>query len=239
MYHLFLTTFILDFFSQGVSSKCQTSLGLTLDRRILADCFNIRDSASPSEIILNWKNISHIEATTFWPFVSLLKINIYSNRLTSLEPSSFRGLGELRELRMQFNHLRVLPSGLFANLSQLDFLDVSYNELTWLDAGLFSDLNQLTKLMIHGNWLMQLSEQKLIFDEMMPNLFYPANATWYSDTWQDLVAIKRASAANYDGREDDFEFLLLVLAGSAVSILFVVSLFLFGLLVRLVEASKV
>lgn len=238
MYHLFLTTLILASISHGLTSKCQASLKLTLDRRILADCFNVRDSERTSEIILNWKNISRIEATTFWPFVRLRKINIYSNRLTSLEPSSFRGLGELRELRMQFNHLRVLEFGLFANLSKLDFLDVSYNELTWLDATLFSDLSQLTKLMIHGNWLMQLSEQKLIFDEMMPNLFYPANDTWYDDTWQDLVGIERASAAIYDGDEDDLELILLVLAGFAVSILFLASLLLFGILLRLVEARQ-
>ena len=69
----------------------------------------------------------------------------------------------------------------------------------------------------------------------MPKLFC------CNDTWQDLDAIaanRASSAAAAANDSDDFEMLLLALLGFAVTALFIVSLLLLGLLLKMVEASQ-
>ena len=84
------------------------------------------------------------------------KLDLSSNKLTTLPAGIFTGLTALQELDLSSNQLTTLPAGIFTGLTALQYLYLSSNKLTTLPAGIFTGLTALQKLHLSGNQLTRL-----------------------------------------------------------------------------------
>ncbi|XP_029445056.1 TLR4 interactor with leucine rich repeats [Rhinatrema bivittatum] len=91
----------------------------------------------------------------------LSRLWLSDNRLSQLEPGTFRGLGALRELRLDANRLSRAPHAVFDPLVGLEMLNLSHNALTSVHPMAFTRLTRLRELHLRDNALAVLSGEAL------------------------------------------------------------------------------
>ena len=98
---------------------------------------------SPKQIDLNFNKIKSIDSKLFNGLLSLERIILNKNKLTSLE-LVFSNLVNLKEIQLRENQLKTLPPQLFNGLgNSLQIIDLSSNFLNRLDKDTFKDLKSL------------------------------------------------------------------------------------------------
>ena len=114
----------------------------------------------------NWidlysNNLSVIEPTTFSNLTALSHLNLGSNALTAIEPTTFTSLTALTWLDLSFDALTAIEPTTFSNLTALTWLDLNSNALTAIQPTTFSKLVTLTTLDLHSNALTVLEPTTL------------------------------------------------------------------------------
>ncbi|XP_015806679.2 reticulon-4 receptor-like 1b [Nothobranchius furzeri] len=121
----------------------------------------LRGHFSPNTIKL-WiysNNITYIEPSTFHGFTLLEELDLGDNRhLRSLAEDTFRGLRRLNALHLYRCGLTSLPNDIFRGLRNLQYLYLQDNHLKFLQNNTFMDLHNLSHLFLHGNRLWNLQQ---------------------------------------------------------------------------------
>nr|XP_023673933.1 reticulon-4 receptor-like 1 [Paramormyrops kingsleyae] len=116
-------------------------------------------SATTIKLWIYSNNISYIEPSTFLGFSLLEELDLGDNRhLRALAPDTFHGLSRLHALHLYRCGLTALPPGIFQGLRNLQYLYLQDNHLELLQDDLFVDLQNLSHLFLHGNRLWSLHQ---------------------------------------------------------------------------------
>nr|ABB21089.1 variable lymphocyte receptor A [Eptatretus stoutii] len=86
------------------------------------------------------------------------RLDLQSNKLSSLPRTAFHGLNKLTYLDLNYNKLQTLPPGVFDHLVTLETLGLSNNQLKSLPEGVFDKLTKLTRLELGSNQLRSVPE---------------------------------------------------------------------------------
>nr|ABB59083.1 variable lymphocyte receptor A [Eptatretus stoutii] len=92
------------------------------------------------------------------------RLDLQSNKLSSLPSKAFHGLSKLTYLSLTQNKLQALPPGVFDHLVELDTLGLNNNQLKSLPPKIFDKLTKLTLLYLNTNKLQSLPEG--VFDKL-------------------------------------------------------------------------
>nr|ABB21039.1 variable lymphocyte receptor A [Eptatretus burgeri] len=92
------------------------------------------------------------------------KLDLQSNKLSSLPSKAFHRLTKLRLLYLNDNKLQTLPAGIFKELKNLETLWVTDNKLQALPIGVFDQLVNLAELRLDRNQLKSLPPR--VFDSL-------------------------------------------------------------------------
>ena len=109
-------------------------------------------------------NRLELQAGIFSNLMSLKRLYLRKNYMTSLADGVFQGLFNLIELDLGQNSLVILPRKLFSNMANLEILELWENRLSWLPDEIFSDLSGLTKLYLYDNNLATIQEAVFHFN---------------------------------------------------------------------------
>lgn len=94
-----------------------------------------------------------LEPTTFIHNTRLRILNLSKNRIKALDKRLFADLVDLEEISLHDNELSEIPSEMFARTGKLSVLDLSANGLAYLDEAILSKLHHLRVLDLNGNQL--------------------------------------------------------------------------------------
>ena len=81
-----------------------------LNKNLLLEIYDSERLAEASQIVLNGKNITKIEANAFKGLVKLKKLFLLDNKISLIELNAFRHLSNLRELYLNHNNLKEINS---------------------------------------------------------------------------------------------------------------------------------
>ena len=132
--------------------------GITCDQVTLAQLRTV------SELDLNAKGITALNAGDFDGLTNLVNLTLYRNSLVSLPDGVFDGLTNLERLELDQNSLESLPDGVFDRLTNLRLLYLVRNRLVSLPDGVFDRLTNLEHLYMGVNDLESLSDG--VFDKL-------------------------------------------------------------------------
>jgi hypothetical protein len=113
------------------------------------EIFNLQNGANTYQ--LNNKGIECIFPDIFQDIVSLSKIDLSHNLISSLTGKQFKGLTSLKELFLDNNKLSSLPKDLLKGLNSLKFVNLSDNMLHSIDKSFFIGLNSINKINMENN----------------------------------------------------------------------------------------
>ena len=85
--------------------------------------------------------------------VSLVRLNLTDNSITSVPHNLFQGLGKLQSLDLNSNGFSSLPAKMLSGLTALQSLDLSFNQFSSLPAEAFRSLTALQSLYLSENQL--------------------------------------------------------------------------------------
>nr|ABB21088.1 variable lymphocyte receptor A [Eptatretus stoutii] len=148
--------------SQANGATCKKDGGVCTcnDQTKNVDCSNIKLTAIPINIPadtdrldLQSNKLSSLPRTAFHGLNKLTILNLQGNELQTLPPGVFDQLNDLKTLDLQQNQLKSLPSGIFDKLTKLTDLRLSQNKLQSLPHGVFDSLTKLTYLSLQINQL--------------------------------------------------------------------------------------
>nr|ABB21164.1 variable lymphocyte receptor A [Eptatretus stoutii] len=126
------------------------------------------------------------------------RLDLQSNKLSSLPRTAFHGLNKLTYLNLQWNKLQTLPAGVFDELKNLETLRIQQNQLKSLPSGIFDKLTKLTDLRLSSNKLQSLPEG--VFDKLTKltrlDLDYNQLKSLPSGVFDKLTELKDLSLQN-------------------------------------------
>jgi Leucine-rich repeat (LRR) protein len=94
---------------------------------------------------------------------TLIKLDLSSNQIESLDATSFTGTDQLSLLNLSKNKINSLPLYIFKNLIHLNEIDLSGNNISDLDVSVFNNLKNLINLNVSNNNIKQLQSS---FDKL-------------------------------------------------------------------------
>ena len=94
---------------------------------------------------------------------TLIKLDLSSNQIESLDATSFTGTDQLSLLNLSKNKINSLPRYIFKNLIHLNEIDLSGNNISDLDVSVFNNLKNLINLNVSNNNIKQLQSS---FDKL-------------------------------------------------------------------------
>ncbi|XP_019768661.1 insulin-like growth factor-binding protein complex acid labile subunit [Dendroctonus ponderosae] len=110
-------------------------------------------------------------STELADLLSLKKLNLSMNSISSLDVDAFGAMKRLEVLSLAHNELSVLNVGVFRQLALMTHLYLNNNQLQQLPAGIFAALDSLILLDLSHNDLLR-SKPHLVFGVSMPKLTF-------------------------------------------------------------------
>nr|ABB21153.1 variable lymphocyte receptor A [Eptatretus stoutii] len=165
--------------SQANGATCKKDGGVCTcnDQTKNVDCSSKGLTAIPSNIPtdtdrldLQSNKLSSLPRTAFHNLNKLTFLSLESNQLQTLPEGVFDQLVNLSKLYLQDNELKSLPSGIFDKLTKLTDLTLSQNKLQSLPHGVFDKLTNLNKLWLQNNQLKRVPEGAFNFLEKLTRL---------------------------------------------------------------------
>ena len=96
---------------------------------------------------------SATECTSITDLATITRLDLFRQRIASLQPGDFAGLSALQTLNLRENALQALPATIFAGLTALQALHLTDNALQALPATIFDGLTALQALHLTDNAL--------------------------------------------------------------------------------------
>jgi len=107
----------------------------------------------PWELDLKRRRIKAIKPGAFEGMgARLVKLWLYKNRISIIEPETFAGLSKLHEVELSGNKIQIVKSNnAFLGMHRLRILDLSKNRITRIEDGAFAGLDRLGHVELYGN----------------------------------------------------------------------------------------
>lgn len=125
---------------------------------------------SLEQLDLSFQDIKKL-STELANLLSLKKLNLSMNAISSLDVDAFAAMKQLEVLSLAHNKLSILTVGVFRHSAQMTHLYLNNNQLQQLPAGIFSALDALVLLDLSQNELLR-SKPHLVFGVSMSKLAF-------------------------------------------------------------------
>ncbi|KRZ14235.1 Leucine-rich repeat-containing protein 15, partial [Trichinella zimbabwensis] len=103
-------------------------------------------------LILKSNIIYRVDASLFEGLTDLRVLDLSSNQLSQLGPSSFGGnFSKLKTLNLHHNNISIIKEDAFRYLENLETLNLAYNNLQIVEVNVFNGLKNLRYLSLEGN----------------------------------------------------------------------------------------
>ncbi|KRX19266.1 Leucine-rich repeat-containing protein 15, partial [Trichinella nelsoni] len=103
-------------------------------------------------LILKSNIIYRVDASLFEGLADLRVLDLSSNQLSQLGPSSFGGnFSKLKTLNLHHNNISIIKEDAFRYLENLETLNLAYNNLQLVEVNVFNGLKNLRYLSLEGN----------------------------------------------------------------------------------------
>ncbi|KRX78917.1 Leucine-rich repeat-containing protein 15 [Trichinella sp. T6] len=103
-------------------------------------------------LILKSNIIYRVDASLFDGLADLRVLDLSSNQLSQLGPSSFGGnFSKLKTLNLHHNNISIIKEDAFRYLENLETLNLAYNNLQLVEVNVFNGLKNLRYLSLEGN----------------------------------------------------------------------------------------
>ncbi|XP_063366897.1 chaoptin-like [Cydia amplana] len=121
--------------------------------------FNLQDivNTSIAGFDLSFCNISDIHDVLVNPIITLERLILTSNKIVSINKSSFQKLRQLSWIDLSYNQISIIQPGSFSDNEDLSVLNLSNNLLSSLMFGVFDGLVNLNTLDLSSNLLHSFS----------------------------------------------------------------------------------
>ncbi|XP_061721113.1 chaoptin-like [Cydia pomonella] len=121
--------------------------------------FNLGDivNTSIAGFDLSFCNITDINYVLVNPIITLERLKLASNKISSINKSSFQKLRQLSWIDVSYNQISIIQPGSFSDNEDLSVLDLSCNLLSSLMFGVFDGLVNLNTLDLSSNLLHSFS----------------------------------------------------------------------------------
>ncbi|XP_035690066.1 uncharacterized protein LOC118425365 [Branchiostoma floridae] len=87
---------------------------------------------------------------------SISRLNLYSNKITTLNGSELARYGDLTQLEINANQINVIQTSALSNVPKLTKLSISSNQIRNIQPGAFSNVPKLTELYLKSNLIIIL-----------------------------------------------------------------------------------
>ena len=138
-------------------------------RKVIYQCDNytlsqafITYSPRINGLNLESKSIVEIKSKSFLGLSDLQYLDLYNNKLRSLDLELFIGLERLYWLRLGKNELSSLPPEIFRGLKNLGKLSITYTMISTLSSELFKDLMNLQELLLQDSLVTGIPERLFV-----------------------------------------------------------------------------
>jgi Leucine-rich repeat (LRR) protein len=149
---------------------------LTLDNNKLTEIGRNLKLANLKSLYLINNLILKLKNSSFAYLKELLYLNLQSNRIITIEKTSFKGLSKLKTLILKNNYLDGSYSDYFIeDLTNMETLDLSYNQYQYFGKDFFRNLKKLNELKINNNLLKQIDSDLFQHNSELKSLCLNAN----------------------------------------------------------------
>ncbi|XP_050314438.1 leucine-rich repeats and immunoglobulin-like domains protein 3 [Anthonomus grandis grandis] len=125
-------------------------------------------------------------------------LNINNNKLTAIEPLTFKNLEDLQVLNLKNNEINTLNDGAFYGLKNIVKLNLDNNHVTVITKGWLYGLNSLNRLSLSHNWINQIHKDAWEFcsNLTMLNLSYNKLDFIREETFKSLNNLQKLVLSN-------------------------------------------
>jgi len=170
-----------------------------LNRQILEKKFS--NLTNLQLIILNNKQITSIDPSTFRGLTNLQEISLCDNQITSIDPSTFNGLTNLQKISLYDNQITSIHPSTFRGLTNLQGIDLKFNQITFLNENLFEGLTKLKKIELQKNKFKD-NQLKLILEASVVSV---SILNWYSNEIKSILNTKLESKTTEKEEKEDYD----------------------------------
>ncbi len=107
--------------------------------------------AEAVKVDLSWNQIAQIRRKSFSHLGVLEELDLWSNKIHTIENEAWDGLVSLKTLSLQYNQIEVIRENSFNHLSACEELNLYGNKIHTLENGAWNGLESLRELLLHEN----------------------------------------------------------------------------------------